>query len=361
MKKVGFQLVDWYRKHKRLLPWRKSSSAYHIWISEIMLQQTRVDTVIDYFHRFFDRFPTLSSLASAPQEDVLKMWEGLGYYSRARNIHKTSKILVSDYDAVFPDTEKELLALPGIGPYTAGAILSIAFHKPFAAVDGNVLRVVSRICCVSGDISRGPVRKEITNLTLKMMVEDAPSDFTQALMELGAMVCTPTNPNCSDCPVSECCKAYTEGSVESYPVKAKKKKARQEKRFLAVILHEGKLLVQKRPETGLLSSLWEFPGVHCDNLDSFARQMESEHDIPVSPIQLIGRNKHLFSHIHWDMHWVFCQSSSDSLADLKENQQMVTPDYLDQLSIPTAFRRMVPEIQRYCAGMDSDRKMLRER
>lgn len=259
------ELLDWYDINKRDLPWRRSRDPYHIWVSEIMLQQTRVDTVIPYFHRFIERFPTIEALADAPEDDVLKCWEGLGYYSRARNLQRAARQITEQYGGVMPSGKEEVAGLKGVGPYTAGAIRSIAFNIPAAAVDGNVMRVLSRYFLIEDDIMKIKTRTRMEELVLTLVPEGRASDFTQALMELGALICTPKSPKCLVCPVMEHCAGRLEGMEESLPVKTKAKPPRPEHRLAAIVegtgVHEGKILIRKRPATGLLAGMWELPHI----------------------------------------------------------------------------------------------------
>lgn len=259
------ELLNWYDVNKRDLPWRRSRDPYHIWVSEIMLQQTRVDTVIPYFHRFIERFPTIEALADAPEDDVLKCWEGLGYYSRARNLQSAARQITEQYGGVMPSGKEEVAGLKGVGPYTAGAIRSIAFNIPAAAVDGNVMRVLSRYFLIEDDIMKIKTRTRMEELVLTLVPEGRASDFTQALMELGALICTPKSPKCLVCPAMEHCAGRLEGKEESLPVKTKAKPPRPEHRLSAIVegtgVHEGKILIRKRPAAGLLAGMWELPHI----------------------------------------------------------------------------------------------------
>lgn len=263
------ELLDWYDVNKRDLPWRRSRDPYHIWVSEIMLQQTRVDTVIPYFHRFIERFPTIEALADAPEDDVLKCWEGLGYYSRARNLQSAARQITEQYGGVMPSGKEEVAGLKGVGPYTAGAIRSIAFNIPAAAVDGNVMRVLSRYFLIEDDIMKIKTRTRMEELVLTLVPEGRASDFTQALMELGALICTPKSPKCLVCPVMEHCAGRLEGKEESLPVKTKAKPPRPEHRLAAIVegtgVHEGKILIRKRPVSGLLAGMWELPHIEVSS------------------------------------------------------------------------------------------------
>ncbi|WP_010272725.1 A/G-specific adenine glycosylase, partial [Paenibacillus senegalensis] len=259
------ELLAWYRRVKRDLPWRRSRDPYYIWVSEVMLQQTRVETVIPYFHRFIEKFPTLEALAAAPEEEVVKAWEGLGYYSRARNLQAGAKEVIARYGGIVPARKEDISTLRGVGPYTAGAILSIAYNVPEPAVDGNVMRVLSRFFLITDDIAKPSTRKAMEKLAGSLIPEGAAGDFNQALMEFGATLCTPRSPHCLTCPVMEGCQARLNGMETELPVKAKAKPPRLEPRAAAVIIgtgkHAGKLLIRRRPQQGLLAGMWELPHV----------------------------------------------------------------------------------------------------
>lgn len=312
------ELLDWYEINKRDLPWRRHRDPYYIWVSEIMLQQTRVDTVIPYFHRFIERFPTIQSLADAPEDDVLKCWEGLGYYSRARNLQAAARQVTEEYGGVMPSGKEEVSGLKGIGPYTSGAIRSIAFNIPAAAVDGNVMRVLSRYFLIEEDIMKVKTRTKMEDLVLTLVPDGRASDFTQALMELGALICTPKSPKCLVCPVMEHCTARFEGKEESLPIKTKAKPPRPEYRLTAIVegtgVHEGKILIRKRPSTGLLAGMWELPHVIVSTEGSGVpaamseettmnrlRDALLEEGVPVLPIGHVMDAEHTFSHIQWNM------------------------------------------------------------
>ncbi|AJY74005.1 A/G-specific adenine glycosylase [Paenibacillus beijingensis] len=259
------ELLAWYQAGNRNLPWRKSRDPYRVWVSEIMLQQTRVDTVIPYYLKFMDRFPTVKALAEAPEEDVLKRWEGLGYYSRARNLQAGARQVMELYGGVVPDDTEAVAGLKGVGPYTKGAIMSIAFNRPEPAVDGNVMRVLSRYFCLEDDIAKPSTRTGIEKLAVSLIPEGAAGDFNQALMELGALVCTPKSPGCLTCPVMSHCAGRIAGKENELPVKTKAKPPKPQIRLGALIAgtgeHAGKVLVRQRPDSGLLARMWELPHV----------------------------------------------------------------------------------------------------
>ncbi len=256
-------LLNWYDQNKRTLPWRGSKSPYQIWLSEIMLQQTRVDQGLPYYQRFIERFPEVKDLAEAREEEVLKFWEGLGYYSRARNLHKAAKLLAAMGN--FPENKKGWLKLPGVGRYTSGAVASIAFGEKVPAVDGNVFRVVSRLLALQDDISKPSTLTLFESIVTDVIPEDRPGDFNQAIMELGATVCTPRQPQCSECPLALWCYAKKAGNWQNFPVKSAKLKSKHVYMAFILIEHQGKQLWRKRPENGIWAGLWEPFGIESEN------------------------------------------------------------------------------------------------
>ena len=260
LQQLPIPLLLWYREHARVLPWRSDPTPYHVWISEIMLQQTRVAAVLDYYRRFLQAAPTVADLAELPQEQLMKLWQGLGYYSRARNLQKAALQIMQLHGGVFPNAYKDIRALAGVGDYTAGAISSIAFHQPVPAVDGNVLRVTARICGDDGDISTPAMKKKVTQALEEIIPLDAPGDFNQAMMELGATVCLPNGaPLCERCPAAAFCRAFQEGRTGELPVKAAKKARRLEARTVYLFFYENHVALRRRPDKGLLAGLWEYP------------------------------------------------------------------------------------------------------
>lgn len=307
-------LINWFEKEKRSMPWRLNQDPYRVWVSEIMLQQTRVDTVIPYYERFMTLFPTVQALAEAKEQDVLKAWEGLGYYSRARNLQTAAIQVMETFDGVIPANTKLLGNLKGIGPYTKGAIMSIAFDVPEPAVDGNVMRVLSRILNISDDIALPKTRKVFEHVVNEIISQDNPSAFNQGLMELGALVCTPKSPMCLLCPVQEHCRAFNEGIVEQLPVKSKAKKKKIEHHAVFIIQNtKGEYLIQYRHEKGLLHALWQFPMVESTSTDYKALEEELEEIYPLDVVVKIeeGTLKHIFTHIVWNL-TVYRAISADS-------------------------------------------------
>ncbi|MBI1852524.1 MAG: A/G-specific adenine glycosylase [Planctomycetes bacterium] len=259
---IRSRLLDWYRRSRRDLPWRRTTDPYFVWVSETMLQQTQVSTVVPYYQRFVERFPNVSALAEAPDDDLLAAWSGLGYYSRVRNLRAAAREVRDRFSGRVPDDYESFLALPGVGPYTAGAVMSIAFGKPHAVVDGNVARVLSRLFAVPGDPRRVPAKDRLWQIAQELVPEDAASDFNQGVMELGALVCTPRSPSCLVCPLALACEAHVRGVEEQFPEKMKRKASRTVTAAVAVVRDsKGRVLLVKRDGEKLLRGLWEFPGI----------------------------------------------------------------------------------------------------
>jgi len=338
-------LLQWFVQEQRELPWRKDQDPYKVWVSEIMLQQTKVDTVIPYFNRFIEQFPTIEALSDAEEEKVLKAWEGLGYYSRARNLHSAVKDVQENYGGKVPNTPEEISKLRGVGPYTAGAILSIAYGVPEPAVDGNVMRVLSRILSIWEDIAKPKTRKTFEEAVRVLISHENPSYFNQALMELGALICTPTSPSCLLCPVREHCHAFHEGTVTELPVKTKAKKQRT-LQLAAVILtdEEGRTLIHKRAENGLLANLWEFPNIEIvQTLTSERAQLEEKlldmYQAKVEVGEMITRIEHVFSHLVWNIN-VY----SGKLIELKEEKEdlkKVNAEEIKPFPFPVSHQKMM--------------------
>lgn len=307
---IAQPLLDWYQRAARDLPWRRDVSPYRTWVSEIMLQQTRVEAVRAYFERFTKALPTVASLAKIPEPELMKLWEGLGYYSRARNLQKAAKIIVEEYCGALPASYASLLGLPGFGEYTAGAVASIAFGIPKPAVDGNVLRVASRLLASFADTSSPAVKAAYRNLIESILPESAPGAFNQSLMELGALVCLPnTSPRCEACPVRALCAARENGCWAGLPVKAAKKERRVEQRTIAIIAADEKTLLFRR-EKGLLHGMFE-----PLNLEGHLSKPEIEAQITAlggkpEKILPLGTASHIFTHIHWQMKGFYIKTSA---------------------------------------------------
>lgn len=301
LNEIPHLLLHWYDAGARVLPWRENPAPYRVWVSEIMLQQTRVEAVKPYFERFMQALPTVEALAQAPQEQILKLWEGLGYYNRVRNLQKAAQIVMEEHGGRLPADPAQLLALPGVGEYTAGAVASIAFGCKIPAVDGNVLRVFARLLGSGEDISDAKVKRERTEQIGEIMPERA-GDFNQALMELGAMVCIPNGaPKCGECPLAGLCTAHRQGMEEAFPVKKAKKARRQEDRTVFLLTCEGRAALRRRPEKGLLAGLWELPCTEGKLEKREAQAVLRDWDIEFDRLTQLPDSRHVFTHVEWHM------------------------------------------------------------
>ena len=295
-----YELCEWYRHNQRDLPFRKTNDPYAIFISELMLQQTQVDTMLSYYDRFMDAFPTVNALANAPKESVLKLWEGLGYYRRANYVHETAKIVTNQFDGHFPKTYKELIKLPGVGRYTAGAIMSIAYLIPTPAIDGNVFRVITRLLTIPDDISTTTAYHKVEQHLITMLKYDNPSDFTQGLMELGALICIP-QPRCSDCPVNQYCFAYKQNNQLSFPNKPKQKQKINETHIVFIYQDNSFFLLNQRPSKGLLANMMEFPQYLTSSLSDAIDLFNQQFDTTIVNHDFITNVKHVFTHKVWHL------------------------------------------------------------
>ena len=334
-------LLPWYNRCRRDLPWRQDREPYHIWLSEIMLQQTRVEAVKGYYARFLEALPTVESLAAADDELLHKLWEGLGYYTRVRNLKKAACVIMDQFGGVFPESYEAVLALPGIGKYTAGAICSIAFGQPIPAVDGNVLRVVSRLTADDTPVDQ-PAYQNAVRQHLAAVYPQQAGEFTQALMELGATLCGPNwAPRCGECPCREFCRAALSGTAEKYPVKHPKKQRRVEERTVFVLSCDGKFALQKRPQGGLLAGLWQFP--NCEDKLEFSSALERVEQFGLIPREIYRQveRKHIFTHIQWDMTGIYLEVLSPG----GEFEWFTAEQINDEIALPTAFRQFWEEIE----------------
>ena len=333
-------LLPWYYENRRDLPWRADREPYHIWLSEIMLQQTRVEAVKGYYTRFLKALPSIEALANCDDDVLHKLWEGLGYYSRVRNLKKAAQNILKQHGGIFPQTYEAVLALPGIGAYTAGAICSICYDLPAPAVDGNVLRVFSRLTDDPTPIDLPQTKVRVTEALERVYPKEA-GDFTQALMELGATVCGPNKkPDCESCPCRDICLGFRRGTAEALPVKAPKKEKRPEDRTVFIFRCNGRFALEKRPNKGLLAGLWQFPNVpgHLSTADALA---ETER-MGLRPRELSREvtRKHIFTHIQWNMKGIYLE-----VADTAGNFQWFTEEEINlQAALPTAFRQFWEEI-----------------
>lgn len=352
MSNFSDKILGWYYDNKRDLPWRKTDDPYKIWISEIMLQQTRVDTVIPYYERFLKNFPTVYDLAEADQQQVLKSWEGLGYYSRGRNLHHASKKIVEHFDGNLPSTWKEITSLKGIGPYTASAILSIAFNKKHAVVDGNVIRVLSRYYGIQDDIRKSATKNQIQELADDLIPDDEPGDFNQALMELGATVCTPQNPECLACPLIDECVAANSAQTDVIPYKSPAKKIPHHQIAVGLILNEkNELLIALRPNESMLGGLWEFPGGKKEKgetlSETVARELKEELGVEVEVFSKFRDLKHAYSHFKITMHAFWCRiKNGDPNPKSSQKIKWVSLDHIDEFPFPKANKTLIEGLKK---------------
>ncbi len=305
------RILEWYKEHKREMPWRETGDPYKIWISEIMLQQTRVDQAWPYFERFISQFPTVFDLAEASQQQVLKAWEGLGYYSRARNLHAASKMIAEDYDGKLPEEYDEIIKLKGIGPYSAAAITSIAFGKPNAVVDGNVIRVITRYFGIEEDIRSSRTVKQVQEHVNELISYEYPASFNQGLMEIGSLVCKPSNPDCLKCPIQAGCITTKMARTDSIPYKSPAKKKPHKHIGVGIIERkDGKVLIALRPENVMLGGLWEFPGGKQDAGETIQQTVErellEELGVGVKAYKEFMKLKHVYSHFSITLHAYNC-------------------------------------------------------
>ncbi|HGF7266489.1 TPA: A/G-specific adenine glycosylase [Enterococcus faecium] len=366
------QFIQWYEQEKRNLPWRYNRDPYRIWISEIMLQQTRVDTVIDYFYRFMEWFPTIEELATAPEEKLLKTWEGLGYYSRARNIQAAAKQIMSEFDGKMPQTPEEISSLKGIGPYTTGAIASIAFGLPEPAVDGNVMRVVSRLFCIEADIAKASSRKIFDEAMRKIIDETYPGEFNQAMMDLGSAICTPTSPKCEACPIQAFCLANKRGIQTSFPVKTKKAKPKNVYYISAALQnHSGAYYFEERDSQKLLANMWTFPMVEVtqEEYERLKKEWEAKQEVdlfddlvaedgkelPFEKQELfiwqtrhLGEVTHVFSHLKWHVLLFYGRATEEAEQEFTENKtsKWLKPAAFDSVVFPKVQMKLVEQLEK---------------
>ena len=309
LEQLPIPLLEWYRDNARTLPWREDPTPYHVWISEIMLQQTRVAAVLGYYARFLDEVPDVAALAALSEERLMKLWQGLGYYNRARNLQAAARQIMEEHGGKFPCDYNSVRALKGVGDYTAGAICSIAFGQPVPAVDGNVLRVVARITGDEGDIATPAMKKRVTESLRAVIPLQAAGEFTQAMMELGATVCLPNGaPLCEQCPAKAFCAALREDKIDRLPVKAPKKGRKIEERTVWLLFRNGRVALRKRPDKGLLAGLWEYP-------NELTHTMPEEWGISLLAEEFGCTAKHIFSHIEWHMTARIAEVEEDTLPD----------------------------------------------
>ena len=341
-----YSILKWYDQVKRPLRWRDTSNPYIIWISEVMLQQTRVDQVTPFFERFIQAFPTIESLATADLQDVLMLWEGLGYYSRARNLHQSAKIILDTHNGEIPSDWDKIKNLKGIGDYTAAAVLSIAYKKPYGVVDGNVIRVISRYLGITEDVTKASVKNIIQKTMNELIDPDRPGEFNQGVMELGSLICTPIKPKCEICPISTNCLAYNHVQTDIIPYKPKKKQVPHFDIAVGIIMGpDGKILISKRPDNVMLGGLWEFPGGKMEPGESLVqcleRELNEELSITIENITEFIAIKHAYSHFKVTIHAFTCNIKSGSPHNISSTElRWISVNELPNYPFPKANRKI---------------------
>jgi len=347
---IRSRLLTWYDHNRRDLPWRGETDPYRIWISEVMLQQTQVTTVIPYYYRFLNRFPDVVELAAAPLEDVLKMWEGLGYYARARNLHRAAIEVVKKQAGQFPTSYADLRRLPGFGDYTAGAVASIAFSEAVPAVDGNVKRVLARLFAIEGDLNRGVAGRQLRETAVRLVDSARPGDWTQALMELGALVCLPQAPRCLLCPLNGLCQARRRGIEQTLPFKPPKKKLPHYDVTAAVIRRADQILIARRPLEGMLGGLWEFPGGKQETGETLPeclrREIREELGLEIEVGEQLTTVKHSYTHFKITLHAFACHLVSGQPQKLGvADWRWVTLPELDTFAFPRTDLKIIETLR----------------
>ncbi len=343
-------LLAWYAAHRRDLPWRKTRDPYAIWVSEVMLQQTQADVVTSYYLRFIRRFPTVNELAEAEPGEVMKMWEGLGYYGRARHLHNAAKEVANRFGGHVPCDATLFRSLPGVGAYTAGAVLSIACGLPVPAVDGNVMRVLSRVFHVTENVQQVRTKKHLTDLAESLLPLEQPGDFNQALMELGALVCIPRNPLCQDCPLTVLCEAKKLGIQNALPVRSPRKPVPHYDVTAGVIWRDDTFLITLRPPRGLLGGLWEFPGGKCepdeDLTHCIVREIQEELAIQVAVNSAIISVDHAYTHFKITLHAFHCRFLGGNIRPIAcDDYRWITASELDAFAFPSADRKIIDHLK----------------
>src|SRR5688572_12322384 len=343
-------LLDWYHRVKRDLPWRHDRDAYRIWISEVMLQQTQVATVIPYYERFLERFPDVHALARAPIDDVLKQWEGLGYYARARNLHRAANHVVARHDGRVPADAAAFAALPGVGAYMTAAVQSIAFAAPLAVVDGNVKRVIARLFTIPDSVDRRAGARVVQELAQSMLDRNDPGSFNQALMELGALVCRPLNPDCGTCPMMSACAAFSAGDPTAYPVRDARREVPRAHIAVGVVSDGARVLITRRAESGMLGGLWEFPGgkVRDGETPNAAcrREIREEVGLRVEVKERIARVQHTYSHLAVDIDVFRCLYRGGNIVlDGPTDHRWITLEETAAYAFPKANHKFMPALR----------------
>ncbi|VBB06643.1 dna glycosylase [Lucifera butyrica] len=344
-------LLAWYDANKRELPWRQDKDPYKIWVSEVMLQQTRVEAVKAYFERWLERFPTLEDLAAAAEEEVLHYWQGLGYYSRARNLLKGVREVQAQYNGRIPDTKEKMKTVAGVGDYTAGAIVSIAYNKTATAVDGNVLRVFSRLYCWREDNALSSSKRQITEWVLQNMEVSRPGDYNQAIMDLGATICIPAVPRCSLCPLETVCQARRRGLEQVVPFRRKKMAVKTVRVVAGIVQDGGAFLLRQRPAKGLLAGMWEFPATEIadtetDDFGAYRRMMAEKLGQQVEREGLFWQSRHVFSHRQWDIVFYRCRLIKKGDLPAGKNIVWLEPSAWSRLAFAGPHRQVAEKLEK---------------
>ncbi len=345
-------LIEWFEKNRREMPWRRADPSgkrdpYRVWIAEVMLQQTRVDQVQPYFERFIEAFPTVEMLANAELDAVLKCWEGLGYYSRARNLHRAARMVTDQFGGTIPADEGAIRSLPGVGPYTAAAVLSIAYNKPLAVLDGNVIRVLSRVFVIERDVRSSATRRALQSVATSLLDRTRPGTFNEALMELGATICTPKRPLCTSCPLSPHCSALATGRTDGFPIAAKKKPTPHYEIAVGVVADSaGRVLIQKRRPEAMLGGLWEFPGGKREPDETLEqtcrRELKEELGIDVRVGEEIVQIKHAYSHFSITLHAFDCVLiDGEPVHHTAQEIRWMRTENLRELAFPRASQKVI--------------------
>jgi A/G-specific adenine glycosylase len=349
------RLLDWYERNRRRLPWRETRDPYRIWVSEVMLQQTKVNTALPYYRRFLKQYPTLRKLAAADLGEVLKLWEGLGYYARARNLHRAAGMLAAGCGGRIPNRWDGFRALPGVGDYIAAAVLSIVFDRPHAVVDGNVKRVLARLLTMAAPTNQAASHKIFQAQADRLLDRRRPGDFNQAMMELGALVCTPTSPNCTICPLIRFCAAHRGGTVARYPRRVASRPVPEVRIAVGVVFKNRRVLITRRPAQGLLGGLWEFPGGKLRNGESPAaacvREIKEEVNLDVAVEESLVQIRHAYTHFRIHMH-VFCCRFTAGRVRLNgpADHRWVRIADIDRFAFPRANHKFIPLLKQRAAG-----------
>nr|WP_163340142.1 A/G-specific adenine glycosylase [Desulfopila sp. IMCC35008] len=349
--KLQEQLLCWFRSNKRVLPWRKTYNPYHVWVSEIMLQQTQMERGIQYFTKWIQRFPTLDSVAEATEQEILKYWEGLGYYSRARNLHRAAGILKNQYGSEIPCDIVSLLDLPGVGPYTAAAISSIACNKDVSLVDANVARIYSRIFDIDKQVKSGPGRKAIDKISQELIVPGQMRFYNQALMDLGGLICIPGNPRCSKCPISFHCLAFERGTISQRPVSTKKKKNVSIRMATGLLVHRGRIFIQQRQVGDIWAGLWEFPGGQMENGEhpeqTVVREYLEETRLRVRVTGEITIVTHSYMHYRVTLYCYYCEleRESEPVLTAADRYRWIGMAELREFAYPAGHRKLLEYIE----------------